>query len=247
MTFADLTAEESLPEALANFEAQREEHDVVRRFRYLVQHRDGTVFPAAISSVSVWEDGKFAGVQGTARGLSEQERLERELRESEERYRFLVENSPDVVFATDADGQFTFISEAIETMTGYPPSEARRPALLDARPARDLADRRRTAGRSSSPTPPPSRSPRSTLIGKDGRLTPVEVHAIGIVGPDGKFAGIHGATRDIGERERLQRELRGLRGALSLPRVLVAGPGLGDRRGRASHLRQRFGGDRCSA
>ena len=52
-----------------------------------------------------------------------------------------------------------------------------------------------------------------TLIGKDGRLTPVEVHATGIVRPDGTFAGIHGATRDIGERERLQRELRGPRSA----------------------------------
>ena len=124
MTFADLTAEESLPLAIMNFESQREERDVVRRYRYMLKHHDGTVFPAAISSVSVWEDDKFAGVQGTVRGQSEQERLERELRESEERYRFLVENSPDVVFATDADGRFTFISEAIEAMTGYSPSEA---------------------------------------------------------------------------------------------------------------------------
>ena len=43
----------------------------------------------------------FAGVQGTVRGVGEQERLARELAASEERYRFLVENSPDVVFATD--------------------------------------------------------------------------------------------------------------------------------------------------
>ena len=104
-TFADFTAEESLAEALANFEIQQTEHDVVRRFRYLVRHRDGTTFPAEITSVSVWEDGQFAGVQGTVRDISEQERLERELRESQERYRFLVENSPDVVFSTDARGQ----------------------------------------------------------------------------------------------------------------------------------------------
>ena len=68
----------------------------------MLRHRDGTTFPAEISSVSVWEDGRFAGVQGTVRDVGEQERLERELRASEERYRFLVENSPDVVFATDA-------------------------------------------------------------------------------------------------------------------------------------------------
>ena len=206
-TFADLTAPESLSEAIANFEAQREEHDVIRRFRYLVRHRDGTVFPAAISSVSVWEDGKFAGVQGTARGLNEQERLERELRESDERYRFLVENSPDVVFATDKDGLFTFISEAIETMTGYQPSETvgrHFSMLVEPETLPVAADR----WEKLVADPVQQQVAELTLVGKDGRLTPVEVHSIGIVGPDGRFAGIHGATRDIGERERLQRELR---------------------------------------
>ncbi len=206
-TFADLTAEASLPEAIENFEEQRHEHDVVRRFRYHLRHRDGTVFPAEISSVSVFEDGRFAGVQGTVRGLGEQERLERELRESEERYRFLVENSPDVVFATDPDGQFTFLSEAIEVMTGHPPDELvgqhfsvvvspEALAVAGDRWSKLVAD------------PATLQVAELVLTGKDGRLTPVEVHAIGITGADGGFAGIHGSTRDISERARLQRELR---------------------------------------
>jgi PAS domain S-box-containing protein len=207
-TFADLTAEASLPEAIENFEEQRDEHDVVRRFRYLLRHRDGTAFPAEISSVSVWEDGRFAGVQGTVRGLSEQERLERELRESEERYRFLVENSPDVVFATDPDGQFTFLSEAIERMTGYEPGQlvGRHFSLVVSPDSMAVA-----ADRWGRLVADPSTQQVAELVltGKDGRQTPVEVHTIGMVGPDGSFAGIHGATRDVTERERLQRELRG--------------------------------------
>ena len=128
MSFADVTAPESLPEALRNFAEQHHEHDVVRRFRYLVLYHDGTPFPAEISSVSVWEDGRFAGVQGTVRDVTQQERLERELRESQERYRFLVENSPDVVFSTDAEGHFTFMSESMERMTGWRPRGAHRRA-----------------------------------------------------------------------------------------------------------------------
>ncbi len=207
LTFADLTAPESLQEAIANFEEQHEERDVIRRFRYLLRHRDGTVFPGEISSVSVWEDGVFAGVQGTVRGVSEQERLERELRESEERYRFLVENSPDVVFATDPDGQFTFLSEAIEGMTGFSPAELTDrhfSTIVDPASLAVAADRWERL----MADPGTQQVAELVLVGREGRRTPVEVHSIGIVGADGRFAGIHGATRDISERERLQRELR---------------------------------------
>ena len=54
--------------------------------------------------------GNFAGANGSVRDMREQDRLERELRESEGRYRFLVENAPDVVFSTDTDGRLTFVS-----------------------------------------------------------------------------------------------------------------------------------------
>ena len=207
LTFADLTAEESLPEALANFEQQRHERDVVRRFRYLLRHRDGSTFPGEITSVSVWEDDLFAGVQGTVRGVGEQERLARELAASEERYRFLVENSPDVVFATDRDGLFTYLSEAIERLAGFTPAELTDrhfSTIVDASTIGLAADR----WEKLIADPTSEQVSELVLVGKDDRRTPVEVHAIGIVADDGSFGGIHGSTRDISERERLQRELR---------------------------------------
>jgi PAS domain S-box-containing protein len=207
LTFADLTAEESLPEALANFEEQREEHDVVRRFKYMLKYRDGTTFPGEITAVSIWEDGTFAGVQGTVRDITIQARLERELRESQERYRFLVENAPDVVFSTDAEGRFTFMSDAMERVSGWKPEEVtgghfsqvvdeesvplavERWLQLVADPATELVTLLK-------------------LRGPDGRITPVEVSAVGMLDEEGRFAGIHGSTRDISERDRLERELR---------------------------------------
>jgi PAS domain S-box-containing protein len=53
------------------------------------------------------------------------------------------------------------------------------------------------------------------LQGPDGRLVPVEVSAIGMVDAEGRFAGIHGSTRDISERSRLERELRRQAGELA--------------------------------
>jgi signal transduction histidine kinase len=53
------------------------------------------------------------------------------------------------------------------------------------------------------------------LQGPDGRLIPVEVSAVAIVDADGRFAGIHGSTRDISERERLEQDLRRQAGELA--------------------------------
>ena len=234
LTFADFTAEESLPEALANFEQQHGERDVVRRFRYMLRHRDGSTLPGEITSVSVWEDDVFAGVQGTVRGVGEQERLARELAASEERYRFLVENSPDVVFATDRDGHVHL------PLGGHraPDRVHRRPSSRTGTSRPSSTPRRSgsppTAGRSSSPTRPASRSRSWSSSARTSRTTPVEVHAIGIVRRRRVLRGhprLH--ARHLRARAPPARAAL-VRGALPLSRLVVAGPRLGDRRRRAS-------------
>lgn len=48
-------------------------------------------------------------------------RSQRALREAEERYRLLVETARDFVFALDMDGQFTYVSPSVLTLSGYAP------------------------------------------------------------------------------------------------------------------------------
>ncbi|HHH44947.1 MAG TPA: PAS domain S-box protein [Gammaproteobacteria bacterium] len=59
-----------------------------------------------------------------AREIERQE-SEREVRRSEERYRTLVANIPGVVYRCrfDAERSMAFISEAIQTLSGYPPED----------------------------------------------------------------------------------------------------------------------------
>jgi PAS domain S-box-containing protein len=197
----------------ARFAMLAENPDLELTTRMDLRHRDGGVVTFEVNSVGVRRDGVFAGIQGAARDITERERLERELRESEQRYRFLVENSPDVVFATDAEGNFTYLSETIEAMVGLTPTEltgAHFSTIVD------VGSQPVALERWGQLMAEPDRMQvvRLNLVRKDGRRIPVEVSSLGTT-VDGTFSGIHGSTRDISERERLEQDLRRQAGELA--------------------------------
>ena len=176
---------------------------------------DGQPVPAEfIATARLDEAGRFLGANGSVRDMREQVRLENELRESEGRYRFLIENAPDVVFATDKDGRLTFVSDALERMGGWRPDE------VVGEPYSKIVDAASAAPDESRwialrEDPAVKQIALQSLKRPDGGLVPVEISAIGIVDDNGDFAGIHGSARDISERIRLERELRRQAGELA--------------------------------
>ncbi|HEY8170958.1 MAG TPA: GAF domain-containing protein [Candidatus Limnocylindria bacterium] len=133
-------------------------------------------------------------------------RLYAEVEESERRYRHLVDNSPDIVWSVDADGKFTFFSDSLESRTGWKPEQ------LIGRPFTTLAGGESQAGTIAAwemlrENPEHEQRIRLDLPLADGRIAQTEVAMTGTV-VDGRFAGAHGAVRDISERERLEGDLR---------------------------------------
>jgi PAS domain S-box-containing protein len=169
--------------------------------------KDDIPRPFEVTAAAMRIEGEFAGVHGSARDVRDRERLERELRESEERYRYLVQSSPDLVWMTDAEGMFTFVSDQAAQILGWEADE------LVGRSFADLApeDGRRGAlarFRFLQRRPTEALRSRLNVRTRDGRELAMEITGIGMVGPDGEFLGAHGAARDISERERLERGLR---------------------------------------
>jgi len=181
--------------------------------RFELRTKSGDLKPVEVAAAAVTRDGVFSGVHGSARDVSEQERLERELRESETRYRYLVESSPDLVWMTDAAGRLAFVSDRAMPVIGWNPQDLMGRSFADLAPA----DGRKSAVARfmwlrRHPTEP-HRS-RFRVLGADGEERLVEVTGIGMLA-DGVFLGAHGAARDIGELDRLEADLRRQAGELA--------------------------------
>ena len=81
---------------------------------------DGTIHHiAARAQVHRNAVGQPTELFGTNYDITERKRAEEALRESEVKYRTLVENASDMVYRTDGNGYFTFVNPAVIRITGY--------------------------------------------------------------------------------------------------------------------------------
>ena len=194
-------------------EAMRATSEEVRD-RLSLRHRDGSAVPAEFVAIaSLDADGTFLGANGSVRDMRERDRLERELRASEDRYRTLASSSPDLVFATDAEGRYTFLSDRAQTVLGWDKA-----ASLGRHFMEFVAPGFEAVAAASYQevvaAPDLVYSARMDFLDGSGRPIPLDINIVGKV-EDGVLVGINGVARDMSERTRLERELRRQAGELA--------------------------------
>jgi PAS domain S-box-containing protein len=136
-----------------------------------------------------------AQVQKVVGRLRGGERIERQLEQTEQRFRSLFTQHPDAVFAMDLNGRYTDLNPACERLSGFPPEELLGRTYGDRDAAPDEARRALAMAIEGSPL-----MVESALIARDDRRVPVQVTLVPIV-VDGSTVGVYGIAKNVSERK----------------------------------------------
>jgi PAS domain S-box-containing protein len=182
----------------------------LRNLEYQALRKDGTYFPAEISaSVITDEDGNPGTFLMVVRDVTERKQSAEALRQSEERYRTLVETSPDAISLVDLEANIVMANRQFALLLGYASVEE---IISESRSAFDLVapeDRLRVVG--SFRTTLESGSMRNVgyeVVRKDGTRFDAEVSASVVSGVDGRPNGFMVVITDVTERKRAEGALR---------------------------------------
>jgi PAS domain S-box-containing protein len=204
----DFIAEKDRQEALENL-TKTLEQGTARNVEYVLLNKNGEKFWGELSA-SIVKDllGNPVGFVGVIRDVSERKKAEQTLKESEEKYRSLVELAPDGIVAVNVEGIVTSANRSFLRLLGYDSEEE-----IVGKPFTELKTSRvedipkfqemfMSLMKGESPSPV-----EFLYVRRDGTIRWAEVHP-GLLTKEGNPVGAQVIMRDVTERKKVEKTLQ---------------------------------------
>jgi PAS domain S-box-containing protein len=179
----------------------------VQLYETLRVRKDGVPINVSITLSPVFDSyGKLTAVSFISRDITERKKIEEKLRESEEKYRNIVETANEGIALINSEGVITYVNRKMADMLGYSVEE-----IVD-RTIWDFVEEKRKSTVTTSFDKRHHDSKHDSfefeLIRKDGTPLWVLINAKAIFDKDGKFIGALNLHTDITKRKEAEEALR---------------------------------------
>ena len=152
------------------------------------------------------DEGNVLGTTGTASNITERKAAEIAIRESEQRFRDVVEAAGEYIWEVDANGIYTFVTDKVKAVKGYSPSELLGHSPFEFMHPEDIESigaifEEVVAKKSSFKL-------QYRDITKEGEIVWEEVSGVPMLDENGKLLGFRGAGLSISDRIATQAQLQ---------------------------------------
>ncbi|MGG1660954.1 PAS domain S-box protein [Brevibacillus sp. NRS-1366] len=120
--------DELIPETRQLFEAVRSMGVHITNYETIRKRKDGTLIDVTLSAAPIMDEtGFIIGASCITRDISDRKRTEEALKQTEAKYRLLIDHTQDIVSIYDDSLKLSYVSPSIEQQLGYLPDEYTRP------------------------------------------------------------------------------------------------------------------------
>jgi PAS domain S-box-containing protein len=176
--------------------------------------KDGTKIHLSVCASPILDDdGKYAGSIAGVQDVTDRIQAEEALRDSERHYRFLADNTTDVIWVTDMNLKPSYFSPSVTNLMGYTVEEAM-DGTLETRVTPTSAEvaakvfAQAITREKQKPGTTTSQTMEVELKHKDGSTVWVETTVSFMRDSKRQAVGVLGTMRDVTERRRAQEALK---------------------------------------